>query len=210
VIEVRGKKKTLDLMIAGVGGQGNVSASRIVGTALIEAGYKVSIGETFGMSQRGGAVVSHIRASKELPPPPLIPPMGADIVVGLEPMETLRTVLHYLTPGGTMITSVRPITPPEVNLGQAKYPKVEELLEAMRKLASKVISFDVYELAARAGSLQSANMVILGALSATGKIPCDEELLKKTIAERWPRAKEVNLKAFELGRDEALKQLKGE
>lgn len=207
---MKGKKKTLDLMIAGVGGQGNVVASRIVGTALIEAGYRVSIGETFGMGQRGGAVVSHIRVSKELTPPPLVPPMGADIIVGLEPMETLRTVLYYLTPGGTAITSVRPITPPEVNLGQAKYPRVEEMLEVMRKLASKVVSFDVYELAARAGALLSANMVIIGAISATGEVPCDESLLKKTIVERWPRAKETNLRAFELGRDEALRQLKGE
>lgn len=204
------KEKALNIIIAGVGGQGNVTASRIVGNAVMKGGYKVTIGETFGAGQRGGAVTSHVRITKEMTPPPLIPPNSASVVIGLEPMETLRAVLDYLKPDALTITNSRPIIPVEVNLGQAKYPLVDEMFNVIRKMSSNVVTFDAYELADQAGATISANIVMIGALAATKIVPCTDDHFKKVITERWPRAKEVNLKAFQTGKEETLKQLRAE
>jgi indolepyruvate ferredoxin oxidoreductase beta subunit len=133
--------------------------------------------------------------------------MNAEVIVGLEPMETFRVVLNYLAPGGIIVTSNRPIIPIEVNIGQSKYPSVDEMLTVMRMIAAKVIEFDMYELAEKAGAIISTNIIMLGALVATMKLPCTEENLKTAIIERWPRAKEVNLKAFELGKEASIKQI---
>ena len=110
---------SLDLIIAGVGGQGNVVASEILAMALSRHGYRVSVGETFGASQRGGSVMSHVRASRDLTPGPLIPKGLVDVVVGFEPLETVRILTEYGRDSTRVVVNPRPVYPLAVQAGEA-------------------------------------------------------------------------------------------
>ena len=127
----------LNLMITGVGGQGNVLVSRLIGEALFKGGYYVTIGETYGASQRGGAVASHVRISRDVQHS-LITPVGqANIILGLEPMESLRILGLYGSSKTLVITNTRPVYTMAVTIGEAEYPGLESLKQAINELSQK-------------------------------------------------------------------------
>ena len=132
------EKDPLNLIIAGVGGQGNILASQIVATAGTKEWLYVTVSETYGASQRGGPVMSHVRFSAKAQCGPLIPEGEADIIVGLEPIEALRIIADYGNPNTRVIVSPRPIYPIWVLSGQATYPPVDEIIGKLEELADRV------------------------------------------------------------------------
>ncbi|KUO43092.1 MAG: hypothetical protein APU95_00955 [Hadesarchaea archaeon YNP_N21] len=196
----------LNMIVAGVGGQGSVLASHIIAMAAIEEGLRARVGETFGAAMRGGAVASHVRIGKDIHSP-LVQKDGADIVLALEPLEGLRNVVKFLKEGGLLLTNTRVWSPMDVNVGRAEYPSLEAISDAVKKLNGKIITIDATSLAQQAGNVRSMNVVMLGALAGAVELPFSIETLKRVIRENVPKGTEgVNLKAFELG----LKAVKGE
>jgi indolepyruvate ferredoxin oxidoreductase beta subunit len=191
------EKDPLNLIIAGVGGQGNILASQIVATAGIKEGLYVTVGETYGASQRGGPVMSHIRFSARAQCGPLIPEGEADIIVGLEPIEALRIIADFGNPKTRVIVSPRPIYPIWVLSGQAKYPPVEEVLQKLGELVAEV---RVVKAIQEGETGLAANVVIVGALAGSSMLPIKmkyfEESIKEIVA---PKDVELNLKAFRKG-----------
>src|SRR5665811_1233557 len=160
-------KESVDIIIAGVGGQGNVLASQIYAAAAVEAGLKVAVGETYGAAQRGGSVVSHLRISEDCKYGPLIPRGRAEAIVGLEPLEALRVLLEYGNCQTMVVTNDRLNYPLGVLTGGDEYPSLERLTEAMRRTARKVCVLPATEMAKEAGNAVAANVVLTGALAAT-------------------------------------------
>lgn len=190
----------LNVIITGVGGQGNVLASQVLAAAAAEAGYRVSVGETFGASQRGGSVMSHVRISRDKTYGPLIPRGHAHLVLGFEPLETLRILMDYSNPDTVAVMNDRPNYPIGCLLGEEKYPDPALLVEAVKKLAARSYVLPATELAKEAGNPMAANMVMTGALSGSGLMPFGEEYCIKTISLLFSGpVLDVNLKAFEKG-----------
>jgi len=193
-------EEPLNLVITGVGGQGNVVASHIFASAASKDGFNVSVGETYGASQRGGAVMSHVRLSEKTQYGPLIPRGQAHIMLGFEPIECLRAVTGFGNRKTRVIVNPRPIYPIDVLSGVSKYPPIEDVLEAIKKLVSSVHVVEATELAKEAGNPIMQNIVLVGCLAGTEftpvKIETLKEVIEETFAEKHPRA---NLKAFELG-----------
>ena len=191
------EKDPLNLIIAGVGGQGNILASQIVATAGIKESLYVTVGETYGASQRGGPVMSHIRFSARAQCGPLIPEGEADIIVGMEPIEALRIIGDFGNPRTRVIVSPRPIYPIWVLSGQAKYPPVEEVLQKLGELVAEV---KVVEAIQEGETGLAANVVIVGALAGSGLLPISvkyyEESIREIVA---PRDLDLNLRAFRKG-----------
>ena len=131
-------KDPINVVVAGVGGQGNIVISALIGTALVKKGYLVVVGETYGPSQRGGAVMSHVRISEETQYGPLIPDGGADIVLGMEPVETLRVLGQFGNPNVFTIFNPRPIYPLSVLSGEAEYPDSDRLEKNIKHLSGKI------------------------------------------------------------------------
>ncbi|MBC7105952.1 MAG: 2-oxoacid:acceptor oxidoreductase family protein, partial [Firmicutes bacterium] len=160
-----------NLIITGVGGQGTVLASQVVAAAAVDSGLLVAVGETFGASQRGGSVMSHVRISRDRRYGPLIPRGRATIVVGFEPLETLRVLLNYGNPSTRVIMNLRPNYPPGVLTGSNVYPDPGTLEEAVRRISAGLLAFNATELAIRAGSPVTANLVMTGALAGSELLP---------------------------------------
>lgn len=196
----------MDLIIAGVGGQGSVLASHILAIAAIRDGLRARVGETFGAAMRGGAVASHVRMGKEVHAP-LIPEDGAEVVLALEPLEGLRNAVKFLAPGGLLLTNTRAWMPVDVNIGRATYPDIEAIRGAVQRLGGKIIEIDATSLAQQAGDVRTMNVVMLGALAGTGKLPISVGALKKVVQENVPpKTIEANLRAFKLGLDAVQKK----
>jgi len=191
-------KLPINIIVAGVGGQGNVLSSQIIAWAAIRRGYHATVGETFGASQRGGAVMSHIRIGEEKLGP-LVPYRKAHILLGFEPVETLRVGSQYLNPDSSVVMNVRPIYPAEVLSGLLEYPDVAMVVEMVRKMCRNFWSLNAVELALEAGNPTVMNVVMLGALAGIQLTPLKTEDYRKAIVERVKRLKDVNLRAFELG-----------
>jgi indolepyruvate ferredoxin oxidoreductase beta subunit len=191
------EKDPLNLIITGVGGQGNVLASHIVASAGIKEELYVTVGETYGASQRGGAVMSHVRFSSQAQCSPLISEGQADIVVGLEPVEALRVMAEFGNPKTRVIVSPRPIYPIWVLSGQAKYPPIEEILGNLEELADRVQVVDVSE---DGEALVGTNVLMIGALAASGLLPLPiesfEEAMREILA---PKDLEMNFQTFRKG-----------
>ena len=187
--------ESINIIIAGVGGQGNVLASRIIGDAAIEENYHVTIGETFGAGQRGGSVLSHVRLSKDKKYGPLIPQECADVVIGLEPFEALKCATEFLRPQGTVITNEYPIMPSDRN-----YPKIDEIFDSLKKISTKIYTLESTEIAKELGDVASSNIVMMGAAYASGVLPLEEKHLKNAIQERLSKSADLNLKAFDKGK----------
>ncbi len=191
------EKDPLNLIIAGVGGQGNILASQIVATAGIKEGLYVTVGETYGASQRGGPVMSHVRFSAKAQCGPLIPEGEADIIVGLEPIEALRIIADYGSPRTRVIVSPRPIYPIWVLSGQAKYPPVEEVMQKLGELVAEVRVVKAIE---EGETGLAANVVMVGALAGSGMVPIEMKNFEESIREIMsPRDVDLNLRAFEKG-----------
>ena len=161
----------LNLIISGVGGQGNVLASQILGQAAVRKGLRVTIGETFGLSQRGGPVMSHIRLSKKRNLGPLIPPNMAHIIVGLEPLETIRVLTEYGNKETVFLVNSRPIYPLNVIAGDVEYPDPEWIRGILTKSGSKLFWLDATRMAVDLGGHIMLNMIMLGALCTLPEFP---------------------------------------
>lgn len=188
-------EKKLDLLITGVGGQGAILASDIIGKAAVVSGLSIRAAETHGMAQRGGSVVNHIRLGTYLGS--MIPKKGADIMLALEPMEAVR-YLDFLKDGGVIIVNTHPIIPVTVTSGLAKYPDVQEILDVLsEKYVVKAVNAN--ELAYEAGSRLAMNVVMVGAVS--GYLPIPKEALLESVKALVPKKTiEINVRAFEMGR----------
>lgn len=192
----------LNIVVCGVGGQGNILVARLVGRSLAKRGYIVTIGETYGASQRGGDVMSHIRLSTRRRYGPLIPAGSAHVVLGLEPLETLRMLVTYGNSRVATITNTHPILPVTVGMGVAQYPDHGALRQAIARLSGRVWFLDATEVALSLGSVRLTNLVMLGALIGSSLLPIGEAQLEKEISERFPEdTLKPILEAFRNGLD---------
>jgi len=194
-------KETYNLIITGVGGQGNVLSSQLIGQALVGKGYLVTIGETYGSSQRGGSVMSHIRISSRKQLGPLIPRGKADIIIGLEPVEALRILTAYGNPQTVVLSNTRPIYPVGVTSGDEKYPEIEEIQGALKDLSRRFYSVPATEKAMEMGSAILGNMIMIGALLDLNLLPLSAAEFQKTLAKTFSANRlETNLQALEEGK----------
>lgn len=195
-----GFREPLNIIITGVGGQGNVLASQMVSVAAAEAGFRVTVGETFGVSQRGGSVMSHVRISSTKSYGPLIPRGKANIIAGFEPLETLRIAWEFAGPETVIIMNNRPNYPLGCLLGESSYPDTYLLEEAIKKMTLNIRVLPATDLAKEAGSPLAANMVMTGALSGSGLLPFDQAYFIETIEKLFSGdLGQLNLRAFQLG-----------
>jgi len=196
----------MKIVIAGVGGQGTLLASRLLAEAAINAGLSVKIGETYGMAQRGGPVMGHIQMGGKALNPQIR--MGeADALLGFEPAEAVRRGVTYLNEGGLALVNTRVTAPVEVISGLVPYPDMGEMMALLRKVTGNVKAFDATAVAEEAGDPITTNIVMLGALTASGALPYSEEVMVGTIkAGLRPRFIELNMRAFEMGK-RAYKEL---
>lgn len=191
-----------NISIVGVGGQGVILMSEMLGNAAIENGLKVRGSEILGMAVRGGSVSSMIRIGNDVYGP-LIPIGKCDVLVGMEPSEALRNV-SYLSHSSTVILNIESVIPFTVSLGECKYPEINEIIEKLSQWVGKLVTLNASLIAKEAGTQQAANIVMLGALFGTNKVPITEEAVKKEIEARIPpKLVKVNLKAFDLGKEAA-------
>ncbi len=189
-----------NLIITGVGGQGNVLASQILGRALLKNGYSVTVGETYGLSQRGGAVLSHIRISEDKTMGPLIPKGLAHAVVGLEPIEVLRVLPEFGNRSIVTIVNSRPVYPMGVIAGEQEYPDQEVLKKRLQELSDTLYWLDASQAAMDLGNAIMANVIMIGALVKTGLVPVSEEDMLMEIQDHFSENKwEINRIALEKG-----------
>jgi indolepyruvate ferredoxin oxidoreductase beta subunit len=200
-------KDPLNVIVTGVGGQGNVLISQLIGDALVREGYHVTIGETYGASQRGGAVMSHLRVSRKEQYGPLIPLGQADVILGLEPVETMRVVAQYGHPGVMVIANSRPIYTMAVTTGAAEYPGTEEIARTLEELSSKAWLINATEIALEMGASIAANVIMAGALVGSQAIPLGPEALEAGLRESLPPERlELSLQALHRGLEEARRR----
>jgi len=195
-------KDPFNVIIGGVGGQGNVLASQILGEMLVSQGYVITIGETYGASQRGGAVMSHLRISTKDQFSPLIPEGQCDLLVALEPVEGLRILAHYGNPRVMTLLNTRPIHPMDVISGNAAYPEVSKVIGKIKELSRRVWTLNATEVALEMGDPIFANIVMLGALCAIEVLPIHRKGFELVITDLLPaRTLDENMKAFDRGRE---------
>lgn len=189
---------TMNLLLAGVGGQGVILASYLLSQVAVEAGFDVKQSEVHGMAQRGGSVVSHLRFGQKVYSP-LFTPGTADVLLSFEPLEALR-YLHWIKPKGRLIYNIVRVNPSTVASGLAVYPAdVEERIAAA---VPGALGINAVAIAEQAGTARAANLVLLGALSPDLPFSVEqwEDVLKRELA---PNILEVNLRAFWMGREAA-------
>jgi indolepyruvate ferredoxin oxidoreductase beta subunit len=191
----------INLIITGVGGQGNIMMSRLLGDAFIQEGYTITIGETYGATQRGGSVASHVRISREkIPYSPVTPKGRADLIVGLEPSESLRMLTAYGNPGTYVVTNSRPIRPLEVAVGEVEYPAPETLKDCMAQLSKKAWIINASEIALRLGNALITNIVMTGALLGTGLLPIESTKVEDQLKSAFQGEKlALNIEAYGRG-----------
>jgi len=196
-------KDEFSVLICGVGGQGLVLVSNVIGNACAASDLRVITGEQHGLSQRSGAVSIHLRIGSDVRSP-LIPVGMGDAIVSLEALETLRYI-EYLKDGGLVLMNSRvafPITDTVelVKKKSAKYFGREDVENKLRQVTANILSVDALELARQAGNPLTENTVLLGAMSVFESFPVPTEALRESIAKTVPqKAKDANLRAFELG-----------
>ena len=189
-------QNTKNIMIVGVGGQGSLLASKLLGHLLLSQGYDVKVSEVHGMSQRGGSVVTYVRYGDAVYSP-VIDEGQADFIVSFELLEAARW-LPYLKKDGIIVTNTQQIDPMPVITGAAEYP--ENLVEVLKNAGAKVDALDCLTLAEQAGSAKAVNIVLLGRLSHYFDLP-DEVWMKSLEANVPAKFLEMNKKAFELGKN---------
>lgn len=184
-------------LLCGVGGQGVVLASRLIAYAAMEQGDFVRTTETIGMAQRGGSVVSHVRAGREVHSP-IIPAGTADVIIAFEPGEAVRC-LPYLKEGGMVVTNRQIVKPVSASLGGKAY-NAEEMLDYLKEKAGNVLVVDGEDICRRAGSPKVLNVALLGAAAKSGALGISLEEMVKAVKENVKeRFIEVNEKALILG-----------
>ena len=194
-----------DIFITGVGGQGSLSASTFLGQAATKAGVKVLVGEIHGMAQRGGIVESTVRIGNVHGP--IIPDGKADLVLGFEPVETLRA-MRKTSPETLVITNTYPVVPANVSMAGATYPDPDETVEKIRAICANTVALDATCIAKELGNALAVNSVLLGVVAGTGILPFETDVLRDVVMANVPRkAVEVNERAyargFEIGAEHA-------
>ena len=186
--------ETKNVMIVGVGGQGSLLASKLLGKLLLNKGYDIKVSEVHGMSQRGGSVVTYVRFGDKVYSP-VIDKGQADFIVSFELLEAARWT-EYLKPGGKIIVNTQQINPMPVIIGAAEYP--ENLVEKMMAAGLDVDALDALTLAEEAGSSKAVNIVLMGRLSRYFDIPAEQWLaaIEQSVP---PKFLELNKRAFRLG-----------
>jgi indolepyruvate ferredoxin oxidoreductase beta subunit len=201
------KKKEINIIICGVGGQGVVLMSELLGQSSVRAKVAVKGSEVLGMAQRGGSVFSNLRLGGETAAP-MTPEGKCDVLIAVEPSEALRNI-NYLAKNSIVVLNTTTVMPYTVYLGKSGYPTQAQIMEKLKKVTERIIPLDASGLAKEAGSLQSANVVMLGALFGTGLLPVKEENAKEAILSRFKaKVGEINIKAFDLGFKYVKKTLK--
>ena len=192
-----------NIITASVGGQGNIVSSDIIGSAAVESGLKVTIGETHGLSQRGGSVLSNIRISRRFQYGPIVPAGEADLILGFEPLEALKVFMRYGKEGTVVLLNERPNYPTTVLSGIAEYPEVADVIGWLEAHGATVYPFQATELARKAGNPVAMNIVMVGAFAGAGAAPdIEEETWYKVLRNTFSGERlDLNIKAFELGRD---------
>lgn len=186
--------ETVNIMIVGVGGQGSLLASKMLGHLLVNAGYDVKVSEVHGMSQRGGSVVTYVKYGSKVASP--IVALGeADLILSFEQLEAARW-LPYLKKGGTIITNTQKMDPMPVVMGAAEYP--HDILDAIRAKGVNLVAVDALSMAVEAGSAKAVNVALIGVMARN--MDLEKQVWKDTIAATVPaKFLELNEKAFELG-----------
>lgn len=193
--------ETKRLVFIGVGGQGNLLASRLLGEAALSMNIPAVVSEIHGMAQRGGIVESAVLLGDITSP--IVSTAEADVLIGFEPLETLRA-LGKCNKDTIVITNTHPLPPFTVAVGQGVYPPVETSMKLMREKAKKVIALDGNAIAEEVGNPLALNMVMLGALIGSGTVPIGADEMKKVLSTSTKKAfLESNLKAFDLGVERA-------
>jgi indolepyruvate ferredoxin oxidoreductase beta subunit len=189
-----------NMIITGVGGQGNVMASRVVGNMLSRKGLDVTIGETFGASQRGGSVMSHLRISQESCWSPQIPKGNCHLVISLEPTEAMRVLMNYGNPNASVLCNTRPIHAIGVISGDQQYPSMDDIKSWVQELSEAVWFLDATEKAMELGNPIFGNIIMIGAAAGIGVLPLERDDFEAVISETMSADKlEVNLEAYDLG-----------
>ncbi len=194
-----------NIQLVGVGGQGVLLASTVLGNAAVAEGLEAAMSEVHGMAQRGGSVQCSVRLGQEIYSP-LIPKGGADLLLGFEPAETLRNVTS-VNRDSHIITNTSPVVPISVSIGQGVYPPLQDILDALRSVNEHVVAIDATAKAIEAGRAITANAVLIGAIAAVKGFPLPKGRVLDALLQAVPaKAKDVNVRAFELG----YLQVKGE
>ena len=194
------KKDPYNFVITGVGGQGNVLGSRVLSNMLVRKGYFVTIGETFGASQRGGSVMSHVRVSNKSIWSPQIPKGRADLIIALEPVEAIRVLMSYGNDKVKVLSNTRPIYPVGVIAGELDYPSLEEIKASLAEISFNVFFINATDEAIKLKNSILANIIMIGATSRVVDLPLEQEDFKEVILKSLPASKlDVNLKAFDIG-----------
>ena len=188
-----------NIVIAGVGGQGSILASRLLGRIAINSGFDIKVSEVHGMSQRGGSVITYVRYGEKVYAP-LVEEGEADYLIAFEQLEAARW-LHMLKNDGIIVMSSQQIDPAPVLSGNAEYPS--GISEKLKSTGVKVYEIDAFGIAKELGFVRASNVVILGAFTAVAKLPFDmcKESLESVLASRYV---EQNLEAFQRGYNEIL------
>ena len=188
--------KNTNILIVGVGGQGTILAGRIIAQVAQDAGLDVKVSEIHGMSQRGGSVITQVRVGEKVWSP-IIPNGQADVMLAFEKLEALRS-LNWMAQGGKMIINDRELYPMPVISGAMEYPS--DIKEKINAKTDQALFLDALGMAQEAGSARAVNLVLLGCLSKYMDMP-KEDWLKAISSIVKPHTLEVNLKAFQMGRD---------
>lgn len=194
------REDPLNLVISGVGGQGNIMLSRLIGRSLLSKGYFVTIGETLGVAQRGGAVMSNVRISEKMPFGPLIPEGKAHIILSLEPLEALRMLVRYGNPKVTTITNFHPLFPVSVLSRKDQYPDYDALKKTIIELSESAWFVDATDMGLKLEAPIVANVIMLGALIGINSIPLTKKDIEEEIESSFTSDRvELNLKALKIG-----------
>ena len=189
-----------NIIITGVGGQGNVMASRVVGNMMSRKGLNVTIGETFGASQRGGSVMSHLRISTTSSWSPQIPRGQGHLVISLEPTEALRVLAIYGNPNIRVICNTRPIHAIGVISGEQQYPDLADIKAWVDELSEACWFLEATAKAVELGNPILGNIMLIGAAAGISALPLDRKDFEAVISENLPAAsQDLNLKAYDIG-----------
>ena len=193
-------KNIYKIQLIGVGGQGTIKASTIIGEAAMKKGLNVVMSEVHGMAQRGGTVVTEFKIGDA--DSPLIEEGAADLMIAFEPAEALRA-LNKINQESFVIVNSSPIVPFTVSLGISEYPELSSVFEELKVKIKNLLIINAEKIAKEAGSIISENMVLLGAAAATPNFPIEKDLVIQSMKENLPpKSIEMNLKAFKMGFEE--------
>jgi len=187
------QKDPLNLIIAGVGGQGNILASQVIALSALLEDIHTTIGETYGVSQRGGSVMSHIRLTRGQSPGPLIPYGETHVLIGFEPLETLKVAMAYANRETLVFCNPRPAYPIGVLAGDMVYPETDKILNILRDHVASLMVLNATEMAKKAGEIRCMNLVMVGVLVASGLLPVKKESFDSTLLDLFKgRSLETN------------------